>query len=110
MNRHHRQRILQKRIKQEQLLYRKHEGDINTTEGMVPREEWILMRATCRIKTGTVCSCEMCGNPRRYNKEVTFQEKKAPVAQLDERLFCNQRVGGSNPSRGSNFKEESVNG
>ena len=26
-----------------------------------------------------ICSCHMCGNPRKYWKEDTFQEKKAKL-------------------------------
>ena len=26
---------------------------------------------------GALCSCSMCGNPRRYFKEITKQEKRA---------------------------------
>ena len=26
---------------------------------------------------GRLCSCELCGNPRRHFKEITIQEKKA---------------------------------
>lgn len=26
--------------------------------------------------TATICSCHMCGNPRKYFKELTIQEKR----------------------------------
>ena len=29
------------------------------------------------VNTPTVCTCYMCGNPRKYWNEVTLQEKKA---------------------------------
>jgi len=29
------------------------------------------------VDTPTPCSCHMCGNPRKYWKEKTLQEKKA---------------------------------
>jgi len=29
-----------------------------------------------RAKTRTLCSCYMCGNPRKYYKEKSYQEKK----------------------------------
>lgn len=34
---------------------------------------------TARLETnhGKLCSCHMCGNPRKHFKEVTLQEKKA---------------------------------
>lgn len=52
-----------------------------------------------------VCSCYMCGNPRRYNKgAMTMQERRAEETFLQEQLDWyehsadNREVGGSNPS------------
>lgn len=40
---------------------------------------------TARLETnhGKLCSCYMCGNPRRHFKEVTLQEKKADEYSKD---------------------------
>lgn len=36
--------------------------------------EKIVMRTH---KNRKVCSCDMCGNPRKYLKQITFQEARA---------------------------------
>lgn len=42
-------------------------------------------RATGRLAhTRTLCSCPMCGNPRRYLGEVTLQERRAERVARDE--------------------------
>ncbi len=33
--------------------------------------------------TRTPCSCWMCGNPRRYRGEVTLQERRAELDQVE---------------------------
>ena len=30
------------------------------------------------------CSCDMCGNPRKWWNEITFQEKKADIDDKEE--------------------------
>jgi len=42
-------------------------------------------RATGRlVHTRQLCSCWMCGNPRRYLGETTLQERRAESAARDE--------------------------
>jgi hypothetical protein len=53
--RHHRERILAKRYRQD-----KRWGVIAVNE-----VEWRFAHARKRVNTGTICSCTMCGSPRR---------------------------------------------
>ena len=46
--------------------------DVHQTEGYVPNDRDINVYA----KTPKVCSCYMCGNPRKYYGEDTIQEKR----------------------------------
>lgn len=39
--------------------------------------ERCLDRANRYKDNMTLCSCHMCGNPRKYSKDLTIQEKKA---------------------------------
>jgi hypothetical protein len=57
--RHHRERIIRKRYKR------------------VKMGRWHVKRRGHLSKNNTVCSCWMCGNPRKYFGFVTRQEKKA---------------------------------
>lgn len=45
-------------------------GDALVTKGEVPR--WIRMHRN----TTKLCSCTMCGNPRRKWKKITLQEER----------------------------------
>jgi len=38
-----------------------------------------------RARTRCPCSCWRCGNPRKYWKERSYQEKKADLDERDER-------------------------
>jgi hypothetical protein len=79
LNRHHRNRIFEKRKRQERQWVHTDEPIVNTIEGPVDREDWVSRKARHRINTGTLCSCPMCGNPRKYAKgkeNRTFQELK----------------------------------
>ena len=57
LRRHHRNRIILKR----------HEK--------VQRGHWYVKSPGYLAKNNTVCSCWMCGNPRKYFGQVTRQEK-----------------------------------
>lgn len=46
--------------------------------------EWIECSAVRAAEHGKLCSCEMCGNPRRYFGDETLQERRAALA-LDRR-------------------------
>jgi len=37
---------------------------------------WHVKEPGYLAKTNTVCSCWMCGNPRKYFEEETVQERK----------------------------------
>lgn len=54
--RHHRDRILAKRYRQDSQWY------LVVTNVA----EWRFKHARKRLNTGCLCSCRMCGNPRRY--------------------------------------------
>ncbi|MBM4341590.1 MAG: hypothetical protein FJ110_18850 [Deltaproteobacteria bacterium] len=41
------------------------------------RKHWHAKSPGHLSKNNTVCSCWMCGNPRKYLGELTIQEKKA---------------------------------
>ena len=62
IRRHQRQRIIAKRYK------------------MVARGAWYVKSAGHLGKNNTVCSCWMCGNPRKYLGLVTRQELLAKEA------------------------------
>jgi hypothetical protein len=56
---------------------------INTLTGPVEREEWIEHFAQQNADNLAMCSCSMCGNPRRslYSKgeeRLTMQERRQP--------------------------------
>ncbi len=36
------------------------------------------------VTTAAICSCAMCGNPRKYFKEMTVQERRANQKLGDE--------------------------
>lgn len=36
------------------------------------------------IDTPSVCSCSMCGNPRKYFKKVTIQELKEDIEEKEQ--------------------------
>jgi hypothetical protein len=57
IRRHHRERIILKRY------------------GKVQRGYWHVKEPGYLAKNNTVCSCWMCGNPRKYFGELTRQEK-----------------------------------
>jgi len=40
------------------------------------RAEWTVQQLGLLTNTPKICSCYMCGNPRKYWKESPFQEKK----------------------------------
>ena len=63
IRRHHRERIISKRLK------RVREG------------RWFVKSPGYLEKNNTVCSCWMCGNPRKYFGEVTRQEKMAKIRE-----------------------------
>lgn len=59
VRRHHRKRIIHRRYKR------------------VHRGSWHVKNLGYLSKNNTVCSCWMCGNPRKYFGDVTRQEKLA---------------------------------
>jgi len=62
IRRHHRARIIEKRIKR------------------VKQGRWFVKDPGYLGKNNTVCSCAMCGNPRKFFGEVTRQEKIAEIS------------------------------
>ena len=42
----------------------------------VKESDWKNKQACLRRDTTKLCSCVMCGNPRRLLKEITIQEKR----------------------------------
>ena len=44
------------------------------------RRHWHVKSPGRLSKNNTVCSCWMCGNPRKYFGKMTIQEKKASQA------------------------------
>jgi len=72
VRRHHRRRIIHKRYERVQIGH------------------WHVKRPGYLAKNNTVCSCWMCGNPRKYFGEVTRQEKISEESSLGltrSRLF-----------------------
>jgi hypothetical protein len=57
IRRHHRERIIHKRYDR------------------VQRGYWYVKKPGYLANNNTVCSCWMCGNPRKYFGELTRQEK-----------------------------------
>jgi len=41
---------------------------------------WYVKNLGYLAENNTVCSCWMCGNPRKYFRQVTVQERKANQA------------------------------
>lgn len=59
IRRHHRRRIIFKRYER------------------VRKGSWYVKMPGYLAKNNTLCSCWMCGNPRKYFGEITRQEKRA---------------------------------
>ena len=72
IRRYHRQRIISKRYER------------------VVRGVWFVKSPGHLGKTNTVCSCRMCGNPRKYFGLVTRQEILADEAQ--EKIRSRERL------------------
>lgn len=68
--RHHLTRLKQKRFREE--MQRSH-----------ARPDWALNIAVKRAHTGRLCSCFLCGNPRKYygnsKASLTLQEMRHPL-------------------------------
>ena len=47
-------------------------------------EEFAEIHICKRTENRQPCSCFMCGNPRKYWKQKTLQEKKAELTQREE--------------------------
>jgi hypothetical protein len=47
------------------------------------RQQFFEKQKQIRRNTTKLCSCEMCGNPRRLRKEVTMQERKQAEKAFD---------------------------
>jgi hypothetical protein len=62
IRRHHRNRIILKRYEK------------------VQRGHWYVKNPGYLGKNNIVCSCWMCGNPRKYFRQLTVQERKANLA------------------------------
>ncbi len=58
VRRHHRKRVILKRYKR------------------VRMGHWFVKNPGHLSKNNTICSCWMCGNPRKYLGEKTIQEKR----------------------------------
>lgn len=51
-------------------------------------ETWYDRWATRSADNLTVCSCHMCGNPRKHFKDATMQEKKWKISiDLNENYY-----------------------
>ena len=68
LRRHHRERLLKKRSKY--VIYSPDYDSSSYIQGLTQR---ILIA----VNTPTACSCWMCGNPRKFYKDKTIQEKRA---------------------------------
>ena len=58
-----------------------HYGHLDTWEDVFGVREWY---ARYHYKNRERCSCYMCGNPRRFYGEVTYQEKKAALSAREQ--------------------------
>lgn len=81
--RHHRARLIEKRVKQRPSWFENmHEQ---------PDGERRLARAQGRLAdTSTLCSCVMCGNPRRYFNHRTRAEERADIEIVEGGKWYNQ--------------------
>jgi hypothetical protein len=50
-------------------------------ESRVDMGRWHVKSLGYLAKNNTVCSCWMCGNPRKYLRQLTVQERKANQAR-----------------------------
>jgi len=70
IRRHNNERIRKKRFLQEK--------EWNWVSWMT--DEMLWERATRRIHTTRLCSCVMCGNPRKYFKHKTLAEVRNDIS------------------------------
>lgn len=50
---------------------------LDTWYGMREGSEWLDRTVNRLAGHGKLCSCHMCGNPRRHHGEKTMQERRA---------------------------------
>lgn len=91
--RHHRERLYRKRLKE----------SLNTFSVRNEGQHciWAERNARLRVTTATLCSCPMCGNPRRYHgnskASLTRQEWKmkdqATADLIDARGGVGEGIG-----------------
>jgi len=60
-------------------LKNKHRNQMKFTFWYMP-DEFRDIRACKMISTPCACSCHMCGNPRKYFKELTMQERRENIS------------------------------
>ena len=63
--------------------YHGHEIDINMNHYQNSQRRVNQIRGTYK-KTKVPCSCECCGNPRKWFNEVTVKEKKSKDSFTDQ--------------------------
>lgn len=82
LRRHHKERVINNRAR---LMKNRWVIDWYKEEG----EEYCY---NYLAKTGTPCSCWMCGNPRKYHKQtgehkLTIQERKQHQESISQRIL-----------------------
>jgi hypothetical protein len=81
---------------------RRHDRDRIILQGL-RRKYWHVKSPGHLFKNNTVCSCWMCGNPRKYFGELTIQEKKSIQACIEGMTSSlNDSTNPSNPSNPTN--------
>jgi hypothetical protein len=71
------------------LSYRIHQEHRQKSDAKRKAKEWDLPtddKSVGKMASvhGVMCSCEMCGNPRKYFEEKSLQEEKSDEAFVDE--------------------------
>ena len=51
-------------------------------------EQWMRTYASRRVNTSSMCSCWMCGNPRKYFGHLTLQEERHLLSFDEEVREC----------------------
>ena len=74
IRRHHRRRVILKRFERVEI------------------GRWHVKELGYLAKNNTVCSCWMCGNPRKFFDEVTAQERKFKQAHERGEICSNRAV------------------
>jgi hypothetical protein len=79
MDKVRRQKRFEQKVRNKQKWRKRVEGEakmLGEDPAMVQSREWVDHQVHLLTNHGKLCSCHMCGNPRRHFNERTIQEKR----------------------------------